>query len=63
MLDKADLRLAIQVLTNKRDEYNGIAINGRYRYHDPEDEIRVWESMRDRLTRVIAHLNEERDAT
>lgn len=41
----ASHRLAILVLEQKADEYTGIAFNGKYRYNDPEDEIKRWEEM------------------
>lgn len=37
--------LSISVLETKADEYERIAISGRYRYGDPEDEIATWERM------------------
>ena len=61
MPSRSNFRLAIQVLTNKRDEYHRTVIDGRYRYHDPEDQIRVYESMRDSLSETIAFLIVEQE--
>jgi hypothetical protein len=61
MPTRANFRLAIQVLTDKRNVYRGIALNGRYRYNDPEDEIRTWEAMAESLSTVIAHLTLEQE--
>jgi hypothetical protein len=38
-------RLAILILEQKAQEYEGIAINGQYRYGDPQHEIDRWREM------------------
>lgn len=54
-------RLAIQVLLNKVDEYSRTITEGRYVYHDPEEEIAMFERMRDQLKETIKVLHDLQD--
>jgi hypothetical protein len=37
--------LAILILEQEANRFKGIALNGKYRYGDPEDEVKRWEEM------------------